>query len=75
MWRTPLVPRPVRMVKPALVEPQFPAVHSYTCRSTSEATTPYESVGTDDWRRLSAVSDLERPGRRERTGYLHALYV
>jgi len=66
---------PVRMVKPVLVEPQFPAVHSYTCRSTSGATTPYESVGTDDWRRLSAASDLQRVGSRERNEHLHALYV
>jgi hypothetical protein len=42
----------VRMVKPALVESKFPAVHSHTCHSTSETTTLYESVGTDDWQRL-----------------------
>src|SRR5512133_902659 len=54
------------MVKPGWVEPKSPAVQSHTCRSTSEATTPDESVGTDDWRRLSAASDLQRVARRGR---------
>jgi hypothetical protein len=59
MCKALLAPRPVRMVKPGWVEPKFPAVQSSTCRSTSDTTMPYESVGTDDWRRLSAASDLQ----------------
>jgi hypothetical protein len=68
MCKTLLAPRPVRKVKPGLVEPELRAVHCYSSRSTSGATTPYELVGTDDWRRFSAASDLQRVGSRERKG-------
>lgn len=61
--------------RPPTLHPSWKPVHCSTCRSTSETTRPYESVGTDDWRRLSAASDLQRAGSRERNGYLDALYV
>src|SRR5947209_14896636 len=48
---------PVRMVKPALVEPKLPTVQVHTRRSIPEAATPSYASGIGGCATLSMVSD------------------
>jgi hypothetical protein len=53
----PFVPCPVRMVKPGLVEPQFPTVQAHTRRSIPEAASPSYLCEVAAEGTLSTVSD------------------
>jgi hypothetical protein len=70
-----LAPRPVRKVKPGLVEPEF-----QRCIPTPVAAHLERQRRTSQLERMtgegsSSASDLQPVGLRERNGHLHALNV
>ena len=64
---------PVRMVKPALVEPKFPTVQAHTRRSIPEAATPSLASCTQRLVKALCGEYLGMNRVRKRTGHLHVL--